>query len=250
MSNKASDLVNYALSQVGYCEDPLGSNHNKYASYIDTTEWYLRKEGSKIWIHKVDYHDWCSTFADCCAVKTFGLTQARKVLNRPVYNNYGSTVKYSYNYLKSIGKTGKVPQYGAYIYFQNSAGLCHVGIVVSFNSDTVTTVEGNAGTGSNYVVKKTYKRSDNYIYGYGYPLYDDIKPEPTEDYKPGSIYNVTCKGPLRIRKGAGTSYDIIDDLYKGDKVLCKEVIKDKDGNTWLKIEGYTCAKYGKEVYIE
>ena len=84
MANKASDLVNYALSQVGYCEDPLGSNHNKYASYIDTTEWYLRKEGSKIWIHKVDYHDWCSTFADCCAVKTFGLTQARKVLNRPV----------------------------------------------------------------------------------------------------------------------------------------------------------------------
>lgn len=75
------------------------------------------------------------------------------------------------------------------------------------------------------------------------------QPDPS-NYKPGNIYTVSCTGPLRIRTGASTSTDIVDNLYRGDKVLCEDVMKDKDGNTWLKITGYTCAKYGEEVYIK
>ncbi len=76
------------------------------------------------------------------------------------------------------------------------------------------------------------------------------QPVPPEEYKPGTVYKVQCTGPLRIRKGASTDTEIIDNLYRGDKVECESVVKDKDGNTWLKITGYTCANYGGGVYIK
>ena len=86
-----------------------------------------------------------------------------------------------------------------------------------------------------------------------YVDYSGVQPTPTPTptpYKKGSVYTVTCKGPLRIRKGPSTNDTIIDDLYKNDKVLCEDVVKDGSGNTWIKITGYTCAKYGNDTYIE
>lgn len=83
-----------------------------------------------------------------------------------------------------------------------------------------------------------------------YVDYSEQPPAPTPSgYKPGNVYKVICTGPLRIRKGATTSADIIDNLYRGDKILCEDVVKDSSGNIWLKITGYTCANYGGEVYI-
>lgn len=87
-----------------------------------------------------------------------------------------------------------------------------------------------------------------------YVDYSGAKPVPTptpttDDYKTGNIYNVTCKGPLRIRKDAGTNNDIIGDLYKGDKVLCEGTKKDSAGNTWMKITGWIAAKYDGDKYV-
>ena len=84
-----------------------------------------------------------------------------------------------------------------------------------------------------------------------YVDYSGVTPEPTPaDYKVGEIYTVKCKGPLRVRSGSDTDKTILSNLYKGDKVLVKDVVKDKDGNTWLNIEGYAAAKYDGEVWIE
>lgn len=81
--------------------------------------------------------------------------------------------------------------------------------------------------------------------------YSGIQPQPTPSgYQAGSIYPVICEGPLRIRTGASTSTTILENVYKGDKILCDGVTKDSAGNTWLKISGYVCAKYGGEVYID
>ena len=63
----------------------------------------------------------------------------------------------------------------------------------------------------------------------------------------------TATGPYGITESRGplfTDYEIIDNLYKGDHVLCEDIIKDKVGNTWLKISGYVAAKYDGEVWIE
>ena len=244
----AKKVIEYALSQVGY-KEPVGKkNWNKYAEDIDNNHprWY-GSCGKKQWL------DWCSVFVDDCFIQTYGVENAHKLLNRP-NDNLGAVVSYAYNYLKSINRVGKNPEPGAIIYFQNSRGLSHTGIVVSCNATSVTTVEGNAGQNSDSVVKNTYSRSTGYIYGYGYPVYA-AQPQPTPtpaDYTPGHIYKVTCKGPLRIRTSAETGSDlnIIDNLYRGDKVECRETLKDSKGRLWIRIDGWTCAEESGVKYIE
>lgn len=179
---EAEMIVEYALSQIGTTEDPLGSNRQKYGAYLDSTNWYLYKDSSgKTWVHKVNGYDWCTQFHDAAFVITFGIDRAREILYRPVYNNLGAVVKYAYNYDKAAGAVGKEPKKGCSIYFQNKKGLSHIGIVVDFNDKTVTTVEGNTGKNGWYVAKKTYNRNDNYIYGYGYPDYKEVKPSDYPD---------------------------------------------------------------------
>ena len=39
-------LIASALSQIGY-EEPNHDNGQKYGAYLDTTNWYLYKEGQK-----------------------------------------------------------------------------------------------------------------------------------------------------------------------------------------------------------
>lgn len=180
----AKKVVEYALSQIGTAEDPLGSNRQKYGALIDSTDWYLYKDGDKTWRHKVNGYDWCTQFVDASFITTFlGIDKARKMLFRPVYNNMGAVVKYAFNYFKAAGRGYTKEEYdpkpGDVIYFQNSKGLSHTGIVVDVNDTTVTTVEGNSGKNNWYVAKHNYRKVDDYIYGYGHPDYDEPGPEPT-----------------------------------------------------------------------
>lgn len=176
----AKRVIEYALSQIGTAEDPLGSNKQKYGAMLDELPWYLYKEGDREWIHKVNGYDWCAQFVDASFITTYTIDTARKMLFRPTYNNYGAVVKYAFNYFKNAGRGYKKEDYdpkpGDVIYFQNSEGLSHTGIVVAVDSTTVTTVEGNSGKNCWYVAKSTYSKTSSYIYGYGHPDYDE--PEP------------------------------------------------------------------------
>lgn len=174
------DLVKLALSQVGTAENPLGSNKQKYGEYIDQTNWYEYKDATHTWIHKVNGYDWCTTFHDWCFVKTFGIDEARRLLNRPRYNNLGAVVKYAYGYMNSIGKIASTPEIGCSIYFKNAKGLSHIGIVYDYDDKYVYTVEGNAGTNCWYVAKGKYLRTNSRIVGYDRPLYK-VEPQPPEE---------------------------------------------------------------------
>ena len=175
------DLVKCALGEVGTAENPLGTNKQKYGAEIDKTNWYEYKSGSKTWIHKVNGYDWCTQFHDWCFIKTFGIDEARRLLNRPRYNNYGAVVHYAYDYMKAIGKIASTPEIGCSIYFKNNAGLSHIGIVYDYDDKFVYTVEGNAGTNCWYVAKGKYYRTNTRIVGYDRPLYKVEPIPPKED---------------------------------------------------------------------
>ena len=88
-----------------------------------------------------------------------------------------------------------------------------------------------------------------------YVDYSGVQPQPQptpSGYTPGHIYKVTCKGPLRIRTSAETGSDlnIIDNLYRGNKVECRETLKDSKGRIWIRIDGWTCAEESGVKYIE
>lgn len=212
------NLINYALSQVGTAENPLGSNKQPYGAYIDSTDWYLYKDGSKTWRHLVNGYDWCTQFHDCCFLKVFGIDKARKMLNRPVYNNYGAVVKYQYNYMKAINQVGNSPKKGCSIYFKNNNGLSHIGIVYDYDSTYVYTVEGNAGTNCWYVTKGKYYRTNSRIAGYGYPLYDE-EPTPTPTPPGGDDMKFSELKVCYYRKGnvmKGDAVEVIQSVVNCD----------------------------------
>ena len=253
----AKDLIDYAISQIGTAEDPLGSNKQKYGAMLDELPWYLRKEGDKEWIHKVNGFDWCTSFVDASFIFVFSLDSARKMLFRPSVNDYGSVVKYAFNYFKNAGHGFKKEDYnpkpGDVIYFQNDEGLSHTGIVIDVSDSNVTTVEGNSGKNCWYVAKSTYSKTYKKIYGYGCPDYEEPDPDPKEldGFKVGDTYEVICNDPLMIRKGPGTSYAKVGELKKGDKIVCKALRHDASLNTWLEHDkGWSCGLYQGQRYMD
>lgn len=238
---KASKIISCAKEQIGY-EEPNHDNGTKYGAEMDT----IYKgffNGNK------NFHDWCCTFVCWLFCHCFGKAVALQLLNMPG-GNLGAVVKYFYNYMKSGGMTGDAPKKGAVIFFQNSRGLSHVGVVVDYTATTVTTVEGNSGVGNWFVTEHTYNRKDTYIYGYGYPKYEaEPEPKPEPKYKRDGVYTVTCRGELNLRTGAGTENPVLMKLHKGDKVHCLKVVS-QDGKTWLRVDGYCCAVEDGDIYIE
>lgn len=222
MGNDIKPLLDFVKSQIGYAENPLGSNMQKYGAMLDSLPWYLRKENGKEWTHKVNGFDWCTQFVDASFVSVYGIDTARKMLYRPYYNDYGSVVKYAYGYFKNKGKGFKKEEYtpksGDVIYFQNSDGLSHTGVVISVDNGMVTTVEGNAGKGSNYVVEKTYKMSDNYIYGYGVPEYDEGEAYPPTPFKATNILH-----GVSIRDIPYSDGNIIGTIKDGAEITVEEL---------------------------
>lgn len=206
--SQVDDLIKFALSQVGTAENPLGSNKQPYGAHIDQTDWYLYKSGDKTWRHLVNGYDWCTQYHDDCFLRVFGIDKARKMLCRPIYNNMGAVVKYQVNYMKAANRFGSKPQKGCSIYFKNSAGPSHIGIVYDYDDIYVYTIEGNAGLHCWYVVKNKYNLKNERILGYGYPIYDEEpvppSPDPKEDeMKFGELQE------LYYRKG---------NVFKGDAV--------------------------------
>jgi len=225
----ADKIVEWALSQVGY-EEPQHNNYQKYGSFLDSTNWYEYKEGDRIWIHKVDGHDWCTQLHDAAFVQTFGVEKSRQLLHRPRYNNYGAVVKYTWGYYNAAGRTGKHPKKGCSIFFQRGGQLSHIGIVVDVQGDRVITVEGNAGPGSFFVYKNTYNIHDSYIYGYGYPEYTESKyPDPPFD----AVNDL--KG-VAIRSGPFSDCPIIGYISLGAIVTIEDVAG--SSGDFGKIEGY------------
>ena len=254
-------VIDYALSQIGTAEDPLGSNCQKYGAELDKIPWYLYKEDGKVWIHQVDGNDWCTQLVDASFINAYGINVARKILFRPEYNNYGAVVKHAFNYFKSAGRGYKKeeysPQPGDVIYFQNSEGLSHTGIVVEVTDSKVTTVEGNSGKNNWYVVKSTYSKTYYKIYGYGHPDYDEEPPGPDDydGYEVGCRYMVICKDTLNVRTKAevSDSATIVTELNPGTQFICDSLTRDSERNIWMRIHepasGWIAAKYRGEKYV-
>lgn len=172
-------VIKVAEAEIGYKEKATNSqlydkdanvgrnNWNKYANDIDTKypDFYNGKKNG---------YDWCDVFVDWCFIQAYGRENAQRLLCQPNHS-LGAGCEYSYNYFKEKGQTGSAPKLGAQIFFGD---LDHTGIVVDFDSSTVWTVEGNTGADVNEVCRKKYSRNSSWIYGYGYPKFDEETPTP------------------------------------------------------------------------
>lgn len=117
---------------------------------------------------------WCDMFVDSCFAEAFGKDAAKKLLG-----GYSAKTSTSAQYFKSMKQWHtNTPKAGDVIFFKNSEGIYHTGIVYKVSSTTVYTIEGNTSIGAEIipnggaVCKKKYQLSNVKIAGYGRPAYD------------------------------------------------------------------------------
>lgn len=158
-------LLKWLEEQVGYKEKP--TNVNKYAEYLDKIVAFYN--GMK------NGHPWCDVFVDCGFVQCFGKDDAMKMLYQPE-KSLGAGCEYSAKYYKAHNAYHYTPEVGDQ-YFAKDYN--HTGVVVKVTASTIVTIEGNWG---DKVAKRTIKRNDPYLIGYGRPDWDVVVTEVIRKY--------------------------------------------------------------------
>lgn len=147
------DIVNVALSQLGYTE---GANNDTIYG-----DWY-----------GLPNQPWCAMFVSWCA------DQAN--ISQDIIRKFASCTT-GFNWFTGEGETTRehcVPQKGDIIFFIWSKGEStpdHVGLVERVENGRVYTIEGNR---SDKVQQFSYDLNDWQIYGYAFPAYEDEPPTP------------------------------------------------------------------------
>ena len=153
-----TDLVNVALTQVGYHEG--ASSKERHGNNL-TSDGNWTEYG---YFSACDGYAWCAMFISWCA------RQAR-IPGSMIQN---STVARAYSFgLPFYLKEDYAPRTGDIIFFAEKGHVWdHVGIVMGVREGWVYTIEGNA---RNAVRIKRYRPDDEYIRGYG--VYDQNDPQ-------------------------------------------------------------------------
>lgn len=230
-------IIDLALGEVGYKEKKTNeqlddnnanaghNNYNKYAKYIDDNYpafYNTKKNGC----------DWCDIFVDYLFIKAYGYKDALRLTCQTEYS-CGAGCTYSYMYYKANSQVGRVPKLGAQIFFSKNGTTCyHTGIVVDYDSETVTTVEGNAG---DCVCKKIYSRFDSQIFGYGYPKYTEGVMKSTHEIALEVIDGRWGTGEERKRLLTEAGYDPVE-VQKEVNKICEQSTSypsDEDDDTLI-----------------
>ena len=224
---KYQDVVNTALSEVGYQGE---SKNSKFTKYLDERQWYNYPKAGAC--------TWCAIFYDyCVAVNKGELSdeQARQIVCEPADHNAnsGAGCTQKAQMYKNAGRwISKVKDAttGDQVFFQKSNGqIYHTGIVVDWDNNGIYTVEGSTDGGK--VSKRFYSYSDSKLAGFGRPdwyKYQVQDAEPKEDPKPEPEPQPTPE-PVKPEKS-------IDEL-------AKEVIAGKWGNGKERGERLAAAGY-------
>jgi hypothetical protein len=155
-------VIDTATAEVGYHEGRSGghwNNQEKYAGQVPGLEW-------------ANGQPWCAVFVSWVA------------LNAGVADLFPRTAScdVAAKWFRDRGQWSEFPSIGAQVFYGTAADLVHTGVVVDFDRDTITTVEGNTNdSGSREgdgVYRKVRQRRDGYVVGYGLPAYPVVPPKP------------------------------------------------------------------------
>ena len=149
--NYRTDLVNVALSQIGYRESNSSSNLSGTSQGSSNQTEYGKWYG-------LPGQPWCAMFISWCARQAGIPTSTIKNSALAANDCFGTTY-----HSRSSGYT---PKPGDLIIFGSSGSNSgeHIAIVVKVENGYVYTVEGNS---SNRVEQCSYRLTDTYINGYG-----------------------------------------------------------------------------------
>lgn len=180
--NYVDKVITIALNEVGYLEKKSNKNlDSKTANAGSANYTKYGRDMHDLYPSIMDFPAaWCDCFVDWCFYKAYGVTNAKGLLGGD-FNDY--TVASANLYKNKKAWYTSNPKIGDQIFFKNSNGICHTGLVYNVDKKYVYTVEGNTSSGSTVVsnggevCKKKYLLTNSKIAGYGRPKYDTEKTE-------------------------------------------------------------------------
>lgn len=161
------------------CEVSNGYSYHTIRNVSDTHElnivYNIETDGDHTYVaNNIAVHN-CDSFTDWIVLQVvnrlgFTMAEAKKVL----CGDFDDYTVYSANHYKKKGRWyTSNPKVGDQIFFKNSSGICHTGIVYKVDSSKVYTIEGNTSGASGVVsngggvAMKSYARNYSGIAGYG-----------------------------------------------------------------------------------
>lgn len=193
--NQRLDLINAALTQVGYHEGNSfsqlgGGNSTGTHNYTEYGYWYghyVLENNSGF------FNEWCAMFT---AWSARAAKISKSIINNAAYAHAGTNPFYfNVTYHPRGSYTPKPGDLIFYDWVGNGRSWDHVGIVAYIYNGRVHTVEGNA---SEMVLMRDVSLNDNEIQGYGVPKYSNASssavnvenyPVPTRTLEQGNTGN-------------------------------------------------------------
>ena len=187
--NQRDDIINVALSQVGYVEgsyagDYGGADDGSYINYTEYNYWYNKCITTNMPVGG-SYAHWCATFVSWCAEQA-GVPTSILRRSTAAGHSAGYFNLYFYSGSSTLADSGDnnyhflgynyTPKKGDLFY---TRGWTHVGLVVGVSGSYVYTVEGNTNDGGSAdglgVFRRTRRIADLY---FGVPDYVEINTAP------------------------------------------------------------------------
>lgn len=169
----AQTIIDIARNELGYQEGYSNGhwdNSQKYSPAVPGLEWS-------------DEMAWCSTFV------SWVFQEAGASDLAPVTASCAEGV----SWFEDRNRFSEYPAVGAVVYFGDGGGT-HVGIVTGYDADTIYTISGNTNINGSAegdgVYEKAYQRRSGYVYGYGYPSYDEgiVVADPAWSGRPDVVF--------------------------------------------------------------
>ena len=164
-------VVDIALEEVGYLEKATNSMLDDPKANAGTKNY--TKYGLAMGCNG---YPWCDAFVDWCFVQAYGWSKAKELLG-----GFSNSCTISASYLESSVVPINNAQAGDIIFFKDSSGLCHTGIIYNVDNTKLYTVEGNTSSAEGVVenggcvAKKSYSKTYSRIAKICRPYWDGNK---------------------------------------------------------------------------
>lgn len=269
----ASLVIALAKEEIGYLEKKSNSQLDSKTANVGSANYTkYGRDMHTIYPSVMDFPAaWCDCFVDWCFYKAYGIANAKGLL----CGNFDDWTKASAQlYKNKKAYFTRNPKVGDQIFFKNSGGICHTGLVIKVTSTHVYTIEGNTSSAAGVVAnggcvrEKSYLLTYSGIDGYGRPKYD-AEPSTNEqtasngatvvtkvdsaqsfDKSISGTYKVTASS-LHLRSGAGTGKTSLMTMPNGAAVKCFGYYTTVSGTKWYYISyngtvGFASSKYLKK----